>query len=109
MAPRKMKQRTKQVKEKIEKEKEKENGECLREEQRKIRAKFAEMERQGDRLRAETEMLMKQTARTQIKMALMFNILKAREHGHLIEASTLARFLRELVAKERAKAGSNDV
>ncbi|KAK8496292.1 hypothetical protein V6N12_063865 [Hibiscus sabdariffa] len=82
------------------------NGKSLREEQRKIRAKFGEIERQSHRLKAETEMVMKQTATTQIKLALTFNILKAREGGDFIQAATLTRFLRELVAKERADAGS---
>ncbi|KAK9015952.1 hypothetical protein V6N11_007039 [Hibiscus sabdariffa] len=72
----------------------------------KLRAKFGEIERQSHRLKAETEMVMKQTATTQIKLALIFNILKAREGGDFIHAATLTRFLRELVAKERADAGS---
>ncbi|GMI73527.1 hypothetical protein HRI_001022000 [Hibiscus trionum] len=91
MAPRKMK--LQMVKAKIGKAEE--NGKCLK-----------EMERQGHRLRAETEMVMKQTARTQVKVALMFNILKAREGGDFIQAATLTRFLRELVAKETANASS---
>ncbi|XP_039047941.1 uncharacterized protein LOC120188612 [Hibiscus syriacus] len=82
--------------------KRKEKGECLREEQRETRVKFGEMERQCDRLKEETEMMIRQTARTQMKIALMFNILKAREGGDLIEAAELTMFLREIVAKERA-------
>ncbi|KAL4385405.1 hypothetical protein GQ457_15G014790 [Hibiscus cannabinus] len=80
----------------------KQNGECLREEQRRIRAKFG-------RLKEETEMVIKQSAGTQIKLALMFNILKAREGGDFIEASKLTKFLRENVAKERADASLNDI
>ncbi|KAK8557608.1 hypothetical protein V6N12_009837 [Hibiscus sabdariffa] len=87
----------------------KQNGECLREEQRRIRAKFGEMERKCDRLKEETESIIKQTAGTQIKLALMFNILKAREGGDFIEATKLTKFLREIVAKERAGASFNDI
>ncbi|KAL4311583.1 hypothetical protein GQ457_01G056280 [Hibiscus cannabinus] len=114
MAPRKMKlqrvalkvrAKLKQVKAKIGEAEG--NGKCLREEQRKLRAKFGEIERQSHRLKAETEMVMKQTATTQIKLALIFNILKAREGGDLIQAATLTRFLRELVAKERADAAAD--
>ncbi|KAK8496296.1 hypothetical protein V6N13_100144 [Hibiscus sabdariffa] len=84
----------------------KENGECLREEQREIRAKFGEMERQCVRVKEETEMIVQQTARTQIKLALMFNILKAREGGNFIEAAEFTKLLREIVAKERANENS---
>ncbi|XP_022728148.1 uncharacterized protein LOC111283793 [Durio zibethinus] len=69
--------------------------------QRKIRGKFGEIERQCDQLKEETEMVIKQTARTQIKVALMFKILKAREGGDFNEAAKLTHFLRELVANER--------
>ncbi|KAL4308971.1 hypothetical protein GQ457_01G056270 [Hibiscus cannabinus] len=84
----------------------KENVEWLREEQREIRGKLGEMERECERVKEETEMMVKQTARTQIKLALMFYILKAREGGNFIEAAEFTMLLREIVAKERADENS---
>ena len=72
----------------------KDDQERIRDEQRKIRGRFGKIERQCDQLKEETEMIMKQTARTQIKVVLMFKILKAREGGDFIEAATLTHFLR---------------
>ncbi|OMO81574.1 hypothetical protein COLO4_23514 [Corchorus olitorius] len=50
-------------------------------------------------------MILKQTARTHIKLALMFGILKAREGGDSAKAATLTHFLRfqpKKTWKERA-------
>ncbi|OMO81541.1 hypothetical protein COLO4_23522 [Corchorus olitorius] len=85
-----------------------EDQECIREEQIKIRGQFDEIERQCDQLKEETEMIMKQNARTHVKLVLMFNILKAREAGNSVGAATLTHFLRELVFMERAANASSD-
>ncbi|KAK9015950.1 hypothetical protein V6N11_007037 [Hibiscus sabdariffa] len=88
----------------------KENGECLREEQREIRGKLGEMERQCERVKEETEMMVKQTARTQIKLALMFNILKAREvETSLKPLSSLSYFEKLLPRKEQMKTQSKRI
>ncbi|XVF21484.1 hypothetical protein REPUB_Repub12eG0094300 [Reevesia pubescens] len=120
MAPRKMKQvamkpemeRKLKVKVELVKRVKEEMGkirkdqECIREEQSKVLGNFLEVERQCDQLKEETEMIIKQTARTRIKVVLMFKILKARECGDSIEAATLTHFLREFVAMERAAKAS---
>ena len=66
----------------------------IREEQRKIRLRFGDIERQCHQLKEETEIIVKQTARTRIQVALMFKILKARKGGDFIEAAKLTHFLR---------------
>ncbi|KAK8494009.1 hypothetical protein V6N13_128140 [Hibiscus sabdariffa] len=82
----------------------KEEQECLRDEQRELVARFDEIERQCDELKQETEMIAKQSAITLAKLFLMFRILKARESGDLVQAANLTRFLREIVAMEKANA-----
>ncbi|XP_022759783.1 uncharacterized protein LOC111306143 [Durio zibethinus] len=122
MAPRRMKQEAqnpemeKNLKVRVEAKRVKaemgkirEDQEYIREEQRKIIGRFGEIERQCDQLKEETEMIMKQTVRTRIKVVLMFKILKAREGGDFIQAATLTHFLREFVARERANAGLPEV
>ncbi|XP_021281057.1 uncharacterized protein LOC110414285 [Herrania umbratica] len=89
---------------KAEMEKIREDQQRLREEQSKIRGRSGEIESQLDLLKMETEMIMKQTASTQIKLLVMFKILKARAGGYSAEAARLTHFLREYVAKERANA-----
>ncbi|OMO81553.1 hypothetical protein COLO4_23518 [Corchorus olitorius] len=110
MAPRKMKQRAYsqlrtatpknlramrfQVKRvKAEMGKVREDQECIREEQIKIRGQCDEIVRQCDQLKEETEMIMKQSGHTHIKLVLMFNILKAREAGNSARAASLTHFL----------------
>ncbi|EOX94285.1 Uncharacterized protein TCM_003868 [Theobroma cacao] len=83
-----------------------EDQQRIREEQSKIRRRSGEIESQLDLLKKETEMIIKQTASTQIKLLLMFKILKARAGGYFTEAARLTYFLREYVVKERANASS---
>lgn len=72
----------------------KQNAKCSRDEQKKIRAKFVEFQRQCDGMKQETEMMIKRTARTQLKLALMFSILKARQGGDSVKAAEFTRLLR---------------
>ncbi|XVF32306.1 hypothetical protein REPUB_Repub17cG0070700 [Reevesia pubescens] len=122
MAPRKMKQvalkpemeknlkvRVGVKRVKAEMRKIREDQECIRDQQREIRRKSGEIERQCDQLKEETEMMMMQTARTQIKVVLMFKILKTREAGDSIGAARLTQFLRDFVAMERANASLAEV
>ncbi|XVF81084.1 hypothetical protein PTKIN_Ptkin15bG0128000 [Pterospermum kingtungense] len=118
MAPRKMKQvalkahmkgNTVQLKRvKAEMGKLKSVQQHIKEKQMQLKGRFEEIEMQCNQLKEEAEMAVKQTARTQIKLLLMFKILKAREAGDFIEAATLTHLLRELVAKERANASLDD-
>lgn len=72
----------------------KDDQQRLTEEQIRMRKRYTEIERQCDELKEETKTVIKQTARTQIKLVLMFKILKARESGDFIEAATLTHLLR---------------
>ncbi|EOY00712.1 PREDICTED: uncharacterized protein LOC18609619 [Theobroma cacao] len=123
MAPRKMKQQAlkpkilkKNLKARLQVERLKaetgkirEDQKCIREKQRELRGRFGEIERQCYQLKEATELIVKQTARTQIKLALMFKIMKARRGGDFKEAAMLTRFLRVIVSKERANATSAEV
>ncbi|XP_039020959.1 uncharacterized protein LOC120152981 [Hibiscus syriacus] len=82
----------------------KEEQGCLRDEQRKSVTKFNEIPNQSDELKEETEMIVKQSVITRAKLLLMYGILKARESGDLVQAAILTRFLREIVAMEKANA-----
>ncbi|XP_039003820.1 uncharacterized protein LOC120130717 [Hibiscus syriacus] len=82
----------------------KEEQGCLRDEKRKLVTKFNEIAKQCDELKEETEMIVKQSAITRAKLLLMYGILKARESGDLVQAAILTRFLREIVAMEKANA-----
>ncbi|TYG62660.1 hypothetical protein ES288_D07G249400v1 [Gossypium darwinii] len=77
---------------------------CLKEEQIKSITKFGEIERQCHELKQEVQMIAKQSAMTGIKLGVMLGILKAREGGDLVQAANLTRFLREVVAMEKANA-----
>ncbi|MBA0819296.1 hypothetical protein Gohar_028462 [Gossypium harknessii] len=77
---------------------------CLKEEQIKSITKFGEIERQCHELKQEVQMIAKQSAMTRIKLGVMLGILKAREGGDLVQAANLTRFLREVVAMEKANA-----
>ncbi|KAA3458685.1 hypothetical protein EPI10_013269 [Gossypium australe] len=52
-------------------------------------ANFEEIERLCNQLKQETQMLTKQSAMTQIRLALIFNISKAPQGGYLVEALKL--------------------
>ncbi|KAG8489052.1 hypothetical protein CXB51_017050 [Gossypium anomalum] len=56
-------------------------------------AKFDEIERGCNQLKQETQMLTKQSAMTQIRLALIFNISKAPQGGYLVEACKHFHFL----------------
>ncbi|MBA0704858.1 hypothetical protein Golax_017085 [Gossypium laxum] len=77
---------------------------CLKEEQKKSITKFGEIERQCHELKKQVQMIAKQSAMTGIKLGVMLGILKARKGGDLVQAASLTRFLRELVAMEKANA-----
>ena len=68
--------------------------ESIKEGQRWVREKFEAIEEECEQLRKETTEMIKQSAITQIRLALMFNILKAREEGNFAKASHLTQLLR---------------
>ncbi|XWS10391.1 hypothetical protein CRYUN_Cryun39dG0073700 [Craigia yunnanensis] len=56
--------------------------------------RFGEVKRQCDQLRDETELIMKQSACTQIRLSLMIDILRARKDGDIDKTDTLVHFLK---------------
>ncbi|KAG4193172.1 hypothetical protein ERO13_A07G203600v2 [Gossypium hirsutum] len=74
----------------------------FKEEQIKSITKFGEIERQCHELKQEVQMIAKQSTMTGIKLVVMLGILKAHEGGDLVQAANLTRFLREVVAMEKA-------
>ena len=85
---------------KTEMEKRSEEQKDIRERQRQVKDKVTAIEAECEELKRETRFIVQQTARTQIKLGLMFRILKARETGHLDEAALLTQMLREIVRFE---------
>ncbi|XWS27591.1 hypothetical protein CRYUN_Cryun26dG0129600 [Craigia yunnanensis] len=72
----------------------------IKEGQRQVREKFEAIELECEQLRKETILITQQSVSTQIRLALMFEILKAREDHDFSKASQLTCALRELIARE---------
>ncbi|XWS10394.1 hypothetical protein CRYUN_Cryun39dG0074000 [Craigia yunnanensis] len=68
--------------------------ENIKEGQRQVREKFEAIEEECEQLRKKTNEMIRQSALTQIHLALMFNIVKAREEGNFAKASHLTQLLR---------------
>lgn len=66
----------------------------IKEGQRQVREKFEAIELECVELRKETILVTQQTAKTQIRLALMFQILKARQNQELDKAAILTHALR---------------
>ncbi|KAK9024420.1 hypothetical protein V6N11_004582 [Hibiscus sabdariffa] len=62
--------------------------------QRQVEARLRTVQEECDRLRDETDQIIRQSADTQARLALMFDILKARERGDFNKAAQLTRLLR---------------
>ena len=80
---------------------------CIREEQTSIGKRFGEVKRQCDQLRDETELIMKQSACTQIRLNLMFDILRARKDGDIDKADTLVHSLKIVSNSKWSSNGGN--
>ncbi|KAK8626565.1 hypothetical protein V6N13_134206 [Hibiscus sabdariffa] len=72
----------------------------IKEGQRQVKEKIEAIETECEELKKETRFIIQQSARTQVKLALMFRILKAREAGDLDTAASLTQILREIVGRE---------
>ena len=68
--------------------------ERIKEGQREIRQKFEERESEGRQLKEETMNIAKQSEWNQIRINLMFSILKARQENNFAHADNLTRLLR---------------
>ncbi|XVE67550.1 hypothetical protein DITRI_Ditri08aG0169800 [Diplodiscus trichospermus] len=66
----------------------------VREGQRQIRDKIEAIESDCGELKKETKMIIQQSARIQVKLALIFRILKAREECDSATAANLTQLLR---------------
>ena len=66
----------------------------IKEGQRQVKEKFETIESECENLRQETMMIMQQSACTRHRLALMFQILKARESNDLAKAAELTLALR---------------
>ncbi|XP_039030151.1 uncharacterized protein LOC120164512 [Hibiscus syriacus] len=84
---------------KVEMEEISQEQQSIKEGQSQVRAKFKSVEEEYKQLRNETNLIIQQTANTQIRLGLMFGILKAREQGDLGKAAQLTRLLREIVGR----------
>ncbi|KAL4324059.1 hypothetical protein GQ457_11G011820 [Hibiscus cannabinus] len=69
----------------------------IREGQSQVREKLKAVETECEALREESKLMIQQSVGTQIRLALMLNILKAREEGDLAKAARFTDLLREMV------------
>ncbi|KAK8542537.1 hypothetical protein V6N13_136890 [Hibiscus sabdariffa] len=69
----------------------------LREGHSQVREKLKAVETECEALREESKLMIQQSVGTQIRLALMLNILKAREEGDLAKAARFTDLLREMV------------
>ncbi|XP_021300202.1 uncharacterized protein LOC110428642 [Herrania umbratica] len=94
-----MQERFKRLKAEMEGISEEQKG--IREGQRQVREKFEAIESECEQLKKETNFIIQQSARTQMKLVLMFRILKAREESDFATAANLTQLLGQIVAKEK--------
>ncbi|KAK8995911.1 hypothetical protein V6N11_076165 [Hibiscus sabdariffa] len=73
----------------------------IREAQRQVREKFEGVANECEELKRETRIIVQQTARTQVKLALMFQIVKASEQADHATVSTLTHLLRIFLHNKR--------
>ncbi|KAI5594722.1 hypothetical protein POPTR_003G102300v4 [Populus trichocarpa] len=77
-----------------------EGQERLKEGQREIRQKFEEIESECHKLKEETMNIAKQSDCNQIRINLMFSILKARQDNNFSHAEHLTQLLREEMGRQ---------
>ncbi|EOX96895.1 Uncharacterized protein TCM_006038 [Theobroma cacao] len=94
-----MQERFERLKTEMEEISEEQKG--IREGQRQVREKFEAIEFECEQLKKETNFIIEQSARTQVKLVLMFRIMKAREENDLATAANLTRLLGQIVAREK--------
>ncbi|XVE83402.1 hypothetical protein DITRI_Ditri16bG0086100 [Diplodiscus trichospermus] len=66
----------------------------IREGQRQVREKFEAIESECEELKRETRTIIQQSARTQIKLAIMFQIIKSSQQADFATVAKLTRLLR---------------
>ncbi|XVF77982.1 hypothetical protein PTKIN_Ptkin14bG0092200 [Pterospermum kingtungense] len=73
--------------------------ESIKEGQRQVQEKFEAIEEEYEQLWKQTNEIIQQTTNAQIRLALMFNIVRAREEGDFAKATHLTQLLREIIAR----------
>lgn len=81
----------------------------IREGQRQLRIKFEQVEQECKQLREETEAITMQSKTTQLRLALMFQIIKAREDNDFPRAIQLTRYFRELIGNKNVQIKPSEV
>ncbi|KAL4271965.1 hypothetical protein GQ457_13G000690 [Hibiscus cannabinus] len=77
----------------------KEEKESIEEGRRRVRKKKEVIEKECEQITKEIDEIIRQTAMTRIRLALMFNILGARQDGDIDKASHLTQLLREIIER----------
>ncbi|XP_038689593.1 uncharacterized protein LOC119988583 [Tripterygium wilfordii] len=76
---------------------------CIKEGQNQVRKKYEEVEAEREHIKRETEVIAKQSASIQVRLNLMFGILKARAQNDFVGAAQLTQSLRDLVRKQNER------
>ncbi|XP_038711533.1 ribonuclease Y-like [Tripterygium wilfordii] len=77
-----------------------EEQQCIKEGQRQVSEKYEKIEAEREQLKRETEIIAKQSASIQLRLNLMFRIVKARGQNDSVLTDQLTQSLRDLLAKE---------
>ncbi|XP_022751562.1 uncharacterized protein LOC111300173 [Durio zibethinus] len=84
----------------VEMEKRSEEQKEIKEGQRHVKEKCEAIELECEQLRNETNLIIQQSANTQSRLVLMFQIFKAREDQDFTIAAKLTQALRELITMQ---------
>ncbi|KAJ6341509.1 hypothetical protein OIU78_009635 [Salix suchowensis] len=72
----------------------------IREGQREVREKFQEISEEAAKLKEETNLICQQSAANELKLHLMFQIIRARAENDGVKDALLTRSLRALMGKQ---------
>ncbi|KAL9349726.1 hypothetical protein Peur_056981 [Populus x canadensis] len=72
----------------------------IREGQKEVREQFQEINKEAAKLKEETNLITKQSAANQLRIDLMFQILRARAENDSAKDAFLTQALRELMTKQ---------
>ncbi|XP_039013572.1 uncharacterized protein LOC120143277 [Hibiscus syriacus] len=72
----------------------------IKEAQSQVREKLAAVGMECQVLQEETKLMIQRSASTQLRLSLMFNIIKAREDGDFDKAAHITILLREIIATD---------
>ncbi|CAK7335920.1 unnamed protein product [Dovyalis caffra] len=72
----------------------------IREGQKEAKEKFEEISREAAKLKEETNLISKQSAANQVKLDLMFQIVKARSENDTAKDAILTQLLREMINRK---------